>query len=244
MKALALGRILLLFCPLGLGGWLMAGCQALGGGEALATTGADLTMVASESLSIRVAATAERIALVETVVAAGARIARVSAVNAVLGATLRARQTGTPAVRAVVVSAEDMGSSLEDDMMAGEAGPAGPQTAMSVSDLSTAASTEPESGCSSGAVTVFSPNARSIFVTALVSALRSGALFEVEWRSEAGALYKASWLADYSKSFECVWFYATPSDFPFAPGRYAATMYVDGAALGTTEFTISDNDNG
>ena len=179
--------------------------------------------------------------MAETVIAAGTRIARVSSVNALLGATLRAHQTGTPAVRAVVVSAEDMGSSLEGDMMDDEAGQDAQEGAMTVSDLSTAAGADPASGCSRGTVTEFSPNADSIYVTARVSALRSGTLFEVEWQSEAGALYSASWLADYSRALECVWFFATPSDFPFLPGRYAATLYVNGAALGAAEFTISEN---
>lgn len=216
---------------------LLAGCQAFSG-DAAAPIDADLTMYALESESIRVAATAERIMVEATLVAAGTRIAEMAVVNAALGATLRAHHTGTPEVRAVVVSADDMGSSLEDDMMADESEPTAPDTVMSVSDLSTAASLAPDSGCSTGTISQFSPGAERIYVTARVSGLRSGALFEVDWRFEAETVSRGEWLADFSRSFVCVWFYATPVDFPFLPGNYAATLYADGAALGTTEFSI------
>ena len=217
----------------------LAGCAAIGGGDSVAILDTDLTIYAMEADSIRAAATAEQIAVVETVVAAGTRMAQVSAINAALGATVRAHQTGTPAVQAVVVSADDMASPREGATV-NESGGTPLAAAMSVSNLATAASTDPDSGCSSGAVSEFSPGAPAVYVTARVTALRAGALFEVEWLSDGRTLASASWLADYSKSFECVWFYATPTDFPFAPGVYAATLFVDGAPLGATEFTIAN----
>lgn len=243
MKGLGLGRIIRIFRRFCLGGaLLLSGCAAFDAGGAMATIDTDSTMYALEAQSIRVASTAEQIAAVETIVAAGTRIAQASAANAALGATLRAHQTGTPEVRAVVVSADDMGSSLEGDMMDEGFGPARPDAAMSVSSLSTAESTDPESGCSKGTVKEFRPGAASIFVTARVAALRSGTLFEVDWKRDERTLSSTTWLADYSKAFECVWFYATPSDFPFLPGSYAATLYVNGEAVGMTEFVITDDE--
>lgn len=225
---------------LGFVGMLMlASCQAFGPGNSVATIDADLTMYSLEREALRVAATAERIMVVETVVAAGTRIARISAVNAALGATLRANYTGTPEVRAVVVSAEDMGSSLEDDMMDDEPDQSAVEAAMRVSNLSTAASIDLDSGCSSGTVREFRSSGERIYVTARVTALQIGSFFEVDWQFDGRALYRVSWLADYSKSFECIWFYATPVDFPFLPGSYEATLYADGEALGTASFTIA-----
>ena len=218
---------------------MLAGCQAFSGGDDAAMIDSDLTMYALESESIRVAATAEQIMVVETIVAAGTRIAEMSAVNAALGATLRAHHTGTPEVRAVVVSAEDMGSSLEDDMMGDDEAEQRPaDSAMRVSNLSTARSTDPDSGCSSGTVREFRPSDERIFVTARVTALQAGTLFEMDWQLDARTVSNTSWLVDYSKSFECIWFYATPVDFPFLPGNYTATLYADSEALGTTEFSI------
>ena len=216
---------------------LLAGCQALSG-DSVATEDADVTAYALESESLRAAATVERVMVVETLVAAGTRVGELSAINVALGATLRANFTETPAVRAVVVSAEDMGDSLERDRMdVAIATPAA--AAMRVSDLSTATSVDPASGCSNGAVSQFRPEGERIYVTARVTELQAGRYFEVDWQFNERRIYQVSWLADYTKSFECVWFFATPADFEFLPGSYSATLNVDGEAIGTTDFTIS-----
>ena len=75
---------------------LLAGCQAFGSVDEVATIGADLTMYAAEGEAIRLAATAERVMARQTIEAASTRVAELSAINAVLGATLRANYTGTP----------------------------------------------------------------------------------------------------------------------------------------------------
>ena len=219
---------------------LLAGCQAFSGDDAFAAIDSDLTLYAAEDDSIRAAATEEQIMVVGTIVAAGTRIARLSAVNAALGATLRAHHTGTPEVRAVVVSAEDMGGSLEDDMTERETAQRPLDSAMRVTDLSTARSTDPASGCSNGLVSQFSPSAERIFVTARVTGLQSGTLFEVDWLFNGRSVYRVEWRADFSRSTVCIWFYATPVAFPFTPGNYAATLYADGEAVDTTEFSIAN----
>ena len=217
---------------------LLTGCQAVSGAGAPATVDSGLTTYAAEKELILAAATEERVMAVETIAAAGTRIARLSAVNAALGATLRANQTGTPTVRAVVVSAEDMGDAIADGM-SDAAGGSALESAMRVSDIATAARIDPDSGCPSRTVTRFSPNSERIYVTARVKALRSGALFEVDWQLDSRTLNRVSWLADFSRASVCVWFYATPLDFPFAPGSYRALLYVDGELFGATEFEIT-----
>lgn len=220
------------------GALALAGCGAIGGGAGITTIDGELTMAAAESEMIGVAASAEQVMVLETIAAAGTRIADMAAVNAALGATLRAHQTGTPEVRPVVVSADDMGSSLEGDMMAEaeERGP--PDTSMRLSNLSSAASRDPDTGCSTGTVNRFSASAESIYIIAQVAALQIDVLFEVDWRFNGRSIYRPAWLADFSGSSVCIWFYATPVDFPFLPGNYTATLYADGLALGTTEFDI------
>ncbi|MCY3832134.1 MAG: hypothetical protein OXG85_03895 [Chloroflexi bacterium] len=215
---------------------LLAGCQALSG-EGVATLDADLTAYASESQLIRAVATQEQIMVIETLIAAGTRVAELSAVNAALGATLRANYTGTPEVRAVVVSAEDMGSSLESDRM-DESITTPAAATMRVSNLSTAESVDPASGCSNGTISQFTPDGERIYVTARVTELQAGSYFEVDWQFDERRIYQVSWLADYAKSVECIWFFATPVDFAFLPGSYSATLYVDGEAIGTTDFSV------
>ena len=189
---------------------------------------------------IRSAATAESKMALETVVAASTRVAELSVVNAALGATLRANYTGTPAVEAVVVSAEDMGSSLEDDMMDDTREGEPEARRMEVTNLTTAASLDPNSGCSSGTVREFSQSVAEIYVTARVTALRAGATFQVTWFRGDSLIYEVGWQPNYSKSFECIWFFATPEDFAFTPGGYSATMTLDGLELGSTTFDILD----
>jgi len=219
----------------------LSGCNAFAAGDSVATIGADLTMYAAENDMMRAAATAESIMALETVAAASTRVAELSVVNAALGATLRANYTSTPEVEAVVVSADDMGNSLEDDMMddstAGQPAAGG----MAVSDLSTAAGLVSNSGCSSGTVRQFSPRVPEIYVTARVTELRAGANFQVTWFRGDALVAETNWQATYSKSFECIWFYATPEDFAFTPGSYSATLTVDGNERGSVAFEILSN---
>ena len=112
---------------------------------------------------------------------------------------------------------------------------------MTVSDLATAASLDFNSGCASGALRQFNPSVPEIYVTARVTALRAGADFQVDWFRGGSLIYEVGWIPPYSKSFECIWFYATPEDFAFTPGSYLATMTVDGLELGSTAFEILTN---
>ena len=217
---------------------MLAGCGAIGAGAGTTSIDGELTLAAGESEMIRAAASAEQVMVLETIAVAGTQIANMAAVNAALGATLRAHQTGTPEVRPVVVSADDMGSSLEGDMVADAEERAPPDAAMRVSNLSSAASLVRSSGCSTGTVNRFNASAERIYVTAQVTGLQIGALFEVDWRFNTRSIYSDSWLADFSGSSVCIWFYATPVDFPFLPGNYEVTMYADGVLVGRTEFDI------
>lgn len=200
-----------------------------------------MTMYAAESQAILAAVTAERSMAQQTIEAASTRVAELSVINAVLGSTLRANYTGTPEVRAVVVSAEDMGSSLEDDMIDGGQAANAVELEMRVSNLATASGVDTNSGCSDSSVRQFGPDTERIYVTARVTDLRAGTTFRVVWYRDAESQYGVSWQADYSKSFECIWFYATPVDFAFLPGDYQATMYVDDVELGSTDFAIAAN---
>ncbi len=238
-------RRLLLLLLLGL--LLLAGCQTLGNADSVATIDVDLTLYAAESDQIKLAATAEQEAVLATLISASTRVAELSVVNAALGATLRANYTATPELRAVVVSADDMGNSLVSDMSdmmdngAESDANALTEETMRVSNLSTALGTDPNSGCSTGIVRQFSPEVTKIYVTARVTALRTGSNFDVQWLYEGREVYRFSWQAPYSSAFDCIWFYVTPTDFPFLPGNYAATLFVNAEPVGTTTFTIDSN---
>ncbi len=223
-------------------GWLpwafvllcLTGCGAFSDSGAVATIDAELLMYATEGSGIQAAATAEQSMLIETVVAASTRVAQVSAVNAALGATLRAIYTPTPAVRPVVVSADDMGASLGDDRMADGA----ENGAMQVTDVVTATATDPNSGCALGITQQFNQNTAQIFVTARVTNLQAGTHFRVIWQRGTAQLYEYSWTANISRAAYCIWFYVSPEDFAFTPGDYRAALYADDAPVGSANFAI------
>ena len=125
-------------------------------------------------------------------------MAELSRVNAALGAMLQAALTPTTEIRAVVVSAEDMGSSLKLDMMDDMPDSADNGTAMRIVNLSTANAVNASSGCSTGEVRRFNSNNERIYVTARVEGLRANTYFEVDWTSGERVLYRVSWRASYA----------------------------------------------
>ncbi len=217
---------------------LLAGCQTLTGNDNSGTLVAEMTLFVTEAALIQQAAAADQTRAVATLAAAGTRVSQILAVNLALASTVNARLTATPVMRAVVVSAADMSSSLDMEMIDDQAASGDGLAVMRVSNVATARRLNPDNGCSSGNAVQFSGDDERIYVTARVSALRSETHFVVDWLYENRAVYRSSWLADYSAQFECIWFYATPADFPFLPGAYTATLYVNGQPEPSTRFSI------
>ena len=179
--------------------------------------------------------------VVATVAVAGTKVAELSALNAALGATLSANYTPTVAVRSVVVSAEDMGSSLDQDMMDDMSDTETESQAMRVIDVFNARSVDGSSGCATRTASRFIYSDERIYLTARVLNLQAQTYFDVDWIYRDRVVYRVSWQATYSAQAECIWFYATAQDFPFLPGEYSSTIFVNGVSLATTEFSIAAN---
>ena len=217
----------------------LTGCQVLDSSDVIATIDINVTSHDIAIAALQQAAAAEATSVVATVAAAGTKVAENSFLNAALGATLRANYTATPALRAVVVSAEDMGDSLESDMMDDTSETGSDVQTIGISDLDTARAVQANSGCSAGSVRQFRTGDERIYATARVSGMQDGTYFEVDWNYQNRVVNRVSWLADYAAQSECIWFYVTAEDFPFLPGAYSATLFVNGASQSTTEFTMS-----
>ncbi|MCY4019812.1 MAG: hypothetical protein OXG39_10440 [Chloroflexi bacterium] len=225
-------------------GWLLlatlvAGCQALASENVQTPDDANATVYVLELTVLQRAADLDQAQADATLSAGGTRVAELSRVNAALGATLRAAFTPTAEIRAVVVSAEDMGSSLDQDMMDDMPDNEEDSSTMRIVGLATARAVNASNGCSTGEVRRFDTGNERIYVTARVEGLRPDTYFEVDWQSGERVLYRVSWRATYAAAAECIWFYATPVDFPFLPGNYRATLFVNGQAHSSTDFSIA-----
>ncbi len=218
---------------------VLAGCQALANENSPAPIDANATIFVLEMTALQRAIDLDQALAAATLSAGGTRVAALSQVNAVLGATLQAALTPTTEIRAMIVNAADLGSSMEQDMMADMPEDAKDLSSMRIVDLSTARAVKASSGCSAGTVSRFDSGNERIYVTARVEGLRPDTYFEVDWRSGERVLYRVSWRATYAAAAECIWFFATPVDFPFLPGNYRATLFVNGQAHASSDFSIS-----
>jgi len=232
------------------GGWLLllllcaaSGCrvlQSLNSDDTVAAAQADSTSIVGEWQTLEAVMASDRSQAQATVLAAGTVVARYSALNAMLGATLRAQFTSTAPVAPVNVSAADMGDSLMMDDMDGDGSLLGALDGMRVENLATARSINASDGCSTGAVPSFPSSTERIYVTAQVSNLRAGATFVLGFKQAGNSLLEISWQAEYASESLCIWFYAGAGDFAFLPGDYQASLTVDNVPLGSTSFSIVD----
>ncbi len=218
---------------------VVAGCQALASENVGSPVDANATVYVLEATVLQRAAVLDQAQALATLSAGGTRVAELSQVNAALGATLRAAFTPTAEIRAVEVSAEDMGSSLDQDLMDDMPDNEDGLSTMRIMNLATARNVNANDGCSTGEARRFNSGNERIYVTARVEGLRPDTYFEVDWKSGERVLYRVSWRATYAAAAECIWFYATPVDFPFLPGNYRATLFVNGQAHSSTDFSIS-----
>ena len=231
----------LLCCCLFLVSVVLTGCESLAGNDAIVTIGADATIYATEIAALQKAAAIDLTHVVATIAAAGTKVSELSVVNAAIGATLSANYTPTAAVRSVVVNAEDMGSSLDHDMMDDMPDTEAEARAMRVIDVFNARSVDGSSGCATRTASRFSNSDERIYLTARVLDLQAQTYFDVDWIYRDRVVYRVSWQATYAAQAECIWFYATPQDFPFLPGEYSSKIFVNGALQATTEFSIAAN---
>ena len=218
---------------------LLSGCGALGpGSDAVATLAPSATVRVIDRDDLRRMRSADETQAAATVAAASAWIADRAWLNAAMGATLRANYTPTPGLRPVVVSAAEMGSSLTGDMLdAGGQPDAG--SLMTISDVDTARGVLASSGCSTGSVRQFSGGDKRIYVTARVTDLQAGSVFGADWIFQGRVLFRVNFTVDEARASLCIWFYATQEDFPFLPGAYSATIFVNGESRATAAFTIA-----
>lgn len=220
---------------------LLASCQSFAGEDVSATLSYDMTAFVTESAMIQTTAIVEQTEVVATLQTVGTVVAESSNVNMILAATLQSNIVPTPAIRSVVVNPDDMGSSLDTEIMDdGEFADTEPVVGnLSVDNAGTANSVRSSDGCSNGNASQFPADEDQIYFTARVNNLQTGINFSVDWVFEERLVYRSSWTSDYSAQSECIWFYMTPDDAPFLPGVYSVTLFIDGQSISTQSFSIN-----
>lgn len=216
----------------------LSGCQSFAADHSSVTLAAEMTGFATESSMIQQTALVEQTAVVATLQSAGTLVADAASVNLVLAETVRANVISTPSVREVIVNPGDMGSSLDTEMMEDDEGIEA-FVDMQVNNLGIARSVNNSNGCSNGVATQFTDADERVYFTSQVINLENGTNFSVDWVFEDRIVYRSVWTSDYSASSECIWFFMTPDDAAFLPGVYTVTLYVNGNALPSQQFSIS-----
>lgn len=216
----------------------LASCQSFGSEDVSITLESQMTAFATESAMIQQTSQIEQTDAVETLQASGTTVANAANVNVVLAATVKVNIVPTPVRQEVIVNPDDMGDSLDSEMMEEEDNfEVSGET--EIRNVGTARSVRASDGCSNGNVTQFTDNDERIYLTAQVSNLTSGINFSVDWVFEERLIYRTAWTSDYSASSECIWFFMTPEDAPFLPGLYTATLFINGSTASSQQFSIN-----
>ena len=216
----------------------LTGCRAIAGDDVSVTLASEMTAFATEVAVIQQAGQLEQTLAVETLQASGTNVADASRVNAVLAATVQSNAIPTLQMREVIVNPDDMGSSLDTEMMDDETIEIIPDD-MQVRNLGIAKDVRSSDGCTNGNVTQFTDADERIYFTAQVIGLQNGANFSLDWLFEERLIYRSVWIADYSANSECIWFYMMQDDASFLPGVYTVTLFVNDNALPSQQFSIS-----
>jgi len=216
----------------------LSGCQAIAGDDVSVTISSEMTAFATEASVIQLTAEAEQILAVETLQASGTNVANASSVNLVLASTVRSNVVPTTIMREVIVNPDDMGSSLDTEMMEDDEVLSTFEETQA-RNLGIARGVRASDGCTNGNVTQFTDNDERIYFTAEIVGLKNGTTFSVDWMFEERLVYRSVWVADYSAGFECIWFYMTQDDASFLPGLYTVTLYMNQNALPVQQFSIN-----
>lgn len=94
--------------------------------------------------------------------------------------------------------------------------------------------------CATTITSQFTPRSEQVYIVARAVGIVSGTRLSSQWTTADGqALAIFDFVPDFDIDDACIWFFATPEDFPFTPGSYNVTLLIDGqVAAGPVRFTI------
>jgi hypothetical protein len=96
-------------------------------------------------------------------------------------------------------------------------------------EIVTSRAVDPDTDCAVDVANNFSPDADSIYVVARATGITSGTQISSDWARNGGELLATfTFTPDFDIDDACIWFFAEPTDFEFAPGSYSVTLRIDG----------------
>jgi len=97
-----------------------------------------------------------------------------------------------------------------------------------------------EDDCALTPSAVFPPETPEIYIVATANNILPGMTLGSRWRKDGAELAVFTFQPDFAINGNCVWFFATPDDFPFEAGAYTVQLEVDGRpAAPAVAFSIS-----
>lgn len=230
---------------------LLAACQSLAGDNVPATLAVQMTAYATEVAVLREQSQIQRTAVVATISSAETQAAAYLNYNNILVATVRAGQIATPEQR--IITSINQSSMPEGMMMAesqtGTSGTSGENTVplgagVTIGEAQFTApiltnTVRTEDRCATGIETTFAAGTTPIVYLVTVSAnLAAGTRIEVDWRYENQRVFLGFWEPTEPAGQLCIAMELGADRVNFRPGNWAATLLVNGAAVGTVAFTM------
>ncbi|MBK9122254.1 MAG: hypothetical protein IPM16_03900 [Chloroflexi bacterium] len=204
----------------------MAGCAAFAGEDTAATLSARNVAAAAELTTLGDMMTAEASGMVESVSALATESAAGAGINVQLVATLMLIVTPTPELE---------GSTFDPSAITG------PIEVGQRLYVSTGATTIVDSatGCVLEPRARFGPGEPRLYGTWIAYNLRAGTVFRTQWYRDDELVFTDAWTAPRDQEQICIWFYVTPQDVEFLPGRWQVRLFADEVNAATPiEFLI------
>lgn len=185
--------------------------------------------IATEAASIQLTASADVVAMNATIEAATRLESQHSAYNAVLLATVRANEVPTPSQRLAMTE----GGAMAAEMLNLADGQ------MRIQQIGTAGFVRPEDNCFETHQQFFNrASTNIIYMTGLVTNLKAGTTFRVDWIHNNRVVHTSTWSAPNDEIRRCLALALRASEVVFTPGPWSARLFMDNVPVGNSAFEI------
>lgn len=185
--------------------------------------------LATEAAGVQLTSVAEITAMNATIEAATRLESQHSAYNAVLLATVRANEVPTPSQRLAMTE----GGAMAAEMLNLADGQ------MRIQQIGTAGFVRPEDNCFETHQQFFNrASTNIIYMTGLVTNLKAGTTFRVDWIYNNRVVHTSTWSAPNDEIRRCLALALRASEVVFAPGAWSARLFMDNVPVGNSAFEI------